>query len=300
MSHGFTATQCTLQYVVTHPGTGVSIIGWTLHDLPGTIASQPRAYDGLPSDGGTPPLPNMQWYTPLMAWWLPQRTLLFGFAAAISVLLLVLAGASSNGPSWEPFALAGVLIGLLPIVHVQTLIALSILLFVLLWRRRRREWFYLLGIAVLIGSIRFAQLALSQHGAAVTPYGTNVYPWLEPGWMANAGTAAGGPSRPLRRQSLQRSDPGDGHGGDCRAGGDSGSQISGSRCHCLRLSPLPWRCGLRAAASGAFSPALFQCRCWSSRSAHCSSSPPATSSSSNRGTGTTPSCSCTGTWSSPC
>jgi len=190
MSHGYTATQCTLQYVVTHPGTGASIVGWTLHDLPGTIASQPRAYDGLPSDGGTAPLPNMQWYTPLMAWWLPQRTLLFGFAAAISVLLLVLAGASSHGPSWEPFALAGVLIGLLPIVHVQTLIALSILLFVLFWRRRRREWFYLLGVAVVIGSIRLAQLALSQHGAAVTPYGTNVYPWLEPGWMANAGSAA--------------------------------------------------------------------------------------------------------------
>ena len=153
-SHGFTATQCTFQYVVTHPGTGISIMGWTLHDLPGTIAAQTRAYDGLPSDGGTAPLPNMQWYTPLMAWWLPQRTLLFGFAAAIRVLLLVLAGASSHGPSWEAFALAGVLIGLLPIVHVQTLIALSILLFVLLWRRRRREWFALAGVALLLGGVR--------------------------------------------------------------------------------------------------------------------------------------------------
>jgi hypothetical protein len=189
-SHGFTATQCTLQYVVTHPGTGVSIVGWTLHDLPGTVAAQHRAYDGLPSDGGTPPLPNMQWYTPLMAWWLPQRTLLFGFAAAISVLLLVLAGATSNGPSWEPFALAGVLIGLLPIVHLQTLIALSILLFVLLWRRRRREWFALAGAAVLIGGIRLAQLVFSQHGAVMTPYGSDAYPWLEPGWLANAGNAA--------------------------------------------------------------------------------------------------------------
>jgi len=191
MSHGYTATQCTLQYVVTHPGTGVSIVGWTLHDLPGTIVAQHRAYDGLPSDGGTAPLPNMQWYTPLMAWWLPQRTLLFGFAAAVSVLLLVFAGAASKGPSWEPFALAGVLIGLLPIVHVQTLLALSILLFVLLWRRRRREWFALLGIAALIGGVRLAQLAVAQHGASVTPYGTNVYPWLEPGWLANAGTASG-------------------------------------------------------------------------------------------------------------
>jgi hypothetical protein len=195
MSHGFTASQCTLQYVVSHPGTGVSIVGWTLHDLPGTIVAQHRAYDGLPSDGGTPPLPDMQWYTPLMAWWLPQRTLLFGFAAAISVLLLVLAGASSHGPSWEPFALAGVLTGLLPIVHVQTLIALAILLFVLFWRRRRREWFALIGIALLLGGVRLAQLALSAHGAAVTPYGTNVYPWLEPGWLANAGTAVNSSGR---------------------------------------------------------------------------------------------------------
>ena len=57
-SHGFTATQCTLQYVVTHPGTGISIMGWTLHDLPGTIAAQTRAYDGLPSDGGTRAAPE--------------------------------------------------------------------------------------------------------------------------------------------------------------------------------------------------------------------------------------------------
>ena len=187
-THGFTTTQCTFQYVVTHPGTGLSIIGWTLHDLPGTIAAQPRAYDGLPSDGGTAPLPDMQWYTPLMAWWLPQRTLLFGFAAAISVLLLVLAGASSGGRSWEAFVVAGVLVGLLPIVHVQTLIALSILLVVLLWRRRRREWLALAGVAVLIGGVRLAQLALTTHGSSVNPYGTNVYPWIEPGWLANSGT----------------------------------------------------------------------------------------------------------------
>jgi len=189
-THGFSATQCTLQYAVTHPGTGVSIVGWTLHDLPGTIAAQPRAYDGLPSDGGTAPLPNMQWYTPLMAWWLPQRTMLFGFAAAVSVLLLVLAGASSGGRSWEAFALAGVLAGLLPIVHVQTLIALTILLLVLLWRRRRREWAALLLIGLAVGGVRLAQLALAKHGSPVSPYGTDVYPWLEPGWLANAGTVA--------------------------------------------------------------------------------------------------------------
>ncbi len=194
-SHGFTATQCTLQYAVTHPAAGVSIIGWTLHDLPGTIAAQPRAYDGLPSDGGAPPLPNMQWYTPLMAWWLPQRTILFGFAAAISVLILVLAGSASTRRSEGAFALAGLLLGLLPIVHVQTLIALLVLLFVLLWRRRRREWLALLGVGVAVGGVRLAQLVLSPHGMAVTPFGSNAYPWLEPGWLANLGTASNSSGR---------------------------------------------------------------------------------------------------------
>ena len=236
-SHGYTATECTLQYVVTHPGTGVSIVGWTLHDLPGTIAAQPRAYDGLPSDGGTPPLPDMEWYTPLMAWWLPQRTLLFGFAAAVSVLVLVLAGASSNGRTWEPFVLAGVLIGLLPIVHVQTLIALSILLFVLLWRRRRREWWALLGVAVVLGGIRLGQLVLSQHGAAVTPYGTNVYPYLEPGWLANAGSS---PTRVVASRSPSATSsaaPSRRSGWSARrSGGDSGLPISASPCPCSRSS----------------------------------------------------------------
>ena len=213
-SHGFTATQCTLQYAVTHPATGVSIIGWTLHDLPGTIAAQPRAYDGLPSDGGAPPLPNMQWYTPLMAWWLPQRTILFGFAAAISVLLLVLAGSASTRRSEGAFALAGLLLGLLPIVHVQTLIALLVLLFVLLWRRRRREWLALLGVGVAVGGVRLAQLVLSPHGMAVTPFGSNAYPWLEPGWLANLGTASEleRAARSQLRQPVRRSGAGDRHG----------------------------------------------------------------------------------------
>ena len=211
-SHGFTATQCTLQYVVTHPGTGVSIVGWTLHDLPGTIAAQTRAYDGLPSDGGTAPLPNMQWYTPLMAWWLPQRTLLFGFAAAISVLLLVLAGASSHGPSWEPFALAGVLIGLLPIVHVQTLIALSILLFVLLWRRRRREWWALAGCCA--GARRHPAraarpLAARRRGDAVRQQRLSISRARD-GWPTPAAQPTRVDGSALSdRQPLQRRDPGD-------------------------------------------------------------------------------------------
>ena len=182
-AHGFSATQCTLQYVVAHPGEGLGIIGGTLHDLPGVIAAQPRAYDGLPSDGGMGPLPDMQWYTPLMAWWLPQRTIVYGFAAALAVLILVYAGIARERRDWTPFLLAGGLIGLLPIVHIQTLFALAVLLIVIALFHRRREWLGLLAVSAVIAAPRLIQVGLAPHGSAAS---MNEYPWFEPGWLAGA------------------------------------------------------------------------------------------------------------------
>jgi hypothetical protein len=181
-AHGFTAAQCTVQYVVTHPGTGAQVVGATLHDLPGVVAAQPRAYDGLPSDGGGSPLPNMQWYTPLLAWWLPQRTIVYGFAAALVALVLVSAALREAGRHWSAFALAGVLIGILPILHIQTFIALAIVLLVLALLHRRREWLALAAVAVVLAAPRLVQVAAAPHGSAA--FG-NEYPWFEPGWMAN-------------------------------------------------------------------------------------------------------------------
>lgn len=181
-AHGFTSAQCTVQYVVTHPGTGAQVVGGTLHDLPGVVAAQPRAYDGLPSDGGAGPLPNMQWYTPLLAWWLPQRTIVYGFAVALVALVLVSAAVREVGRHWSPFVLTGALIGVLPIVHIQTFIALTIILLVLALVHRRREWLALAGVAAVIAAPRLVQVAVAPHGSAA--FG-NAYPWFEPGWMAN-------------------------------------------------------------------------------------------------------------------
>ena len=183
MAHGYSATQCTLQYVVSHPGEGFGIVGGTLHDLPGAIAAQTRAYDGLPSDGGTPPLPDMQWYTPLLAWWLPQRTIVFGFAAALAALILVYAGLAQQRRGWTPFLLAGALVGLLPIVHIQTLFALAVLLLVLALFHRRREWLGLVAVAAAFAAPRLVQAVLAPHGSVASG---NEYPWFEPGWLANA------------------------------------------------------------------------------------------------------------------
>lgn len=182
-AHGFPAAQCSFSYILSHPAQGFGIIGGTLHDLPGTVMAQPRAYDGLPSDGATGSIPGLAWYTPLLAWWLPQRTIVYGFAAAVAALVLVYAGLRSEARSWSPFVLAGLVVGLLPIVHIQTLIALAIILSVVALFHLRREWLALLAIALVIALPRLVQVAMTGHGSAATG---NQYPWFEPGWLAAA------------------------------------------------------------------------------------------------------------------
>ena len=182
-AHGFPAAQCSFSYIVSHPAQGLGIIAGTLHELPATVMAQPRAYDGLPSDGAAGSIPGLQWYTPLLAWWLPQRTIVYGFAAAVAVLVLVYTALRSDARSWSPFVLAGLLVGVLPIVHVQTLIALAIVLVVVALFHLRREWLSLLVIGLVVALPRLVQVAMTGHGSAATG---NQYPWLEPGWLAAA------------------------------------------------------------------------------------------------------------------
>ncbi|HEX6538301.1 MAG TPA: hypothetical protein VF155_03885 [Candidatus Dormibacteraeota bacterium] len=183
VAHGFTTAQCSFGYIVTHPAQGFGIIGGTLRDLPTVVMAQPRAYDGLPSDGGMASIPGLQWYTPLLAWWLPQRTIVYGFAAAIAALVLVYAGLQSRRGGWPAFLVAGALIGLLPIVHIQTLIALVLMLLVIAAIHRRREWLGLAAVAAVIGLPRLVQVAIAAHGSAAAG---DEYPWFEPGWLGAA------------------------------------------------------------------------------------------------------------------
>jgi len=182
-SAGYAAAQCTASHVIGDPGSGLHVIGGTLHSLPGIIAAQPRAYDGLLTAPASQPLQNMQWYTPLFAWWLPQRTILYGFAMAACVFLVVIVAMRERDPGWTPFVLGGVLLGLLPLVHVQTLLAVALMLLVLALLHRRIEWLGLLGSVLVLGAPRLAQLGFAPHGSVA--FG-NAYPWLEPGWLSTA------------------------------------------------------------------------------------------------------------------
>jgi hypothetical protein len=190
LHHGFTADQCTWSGFFSHPADIPTVVAGTLHDLPGLVAAQPRAYDGLLTAAAQQPLPNQQWYTPLFAWWLPQRTILYGFAGALVVLILVIAVARTRRRGYETFALAGLLLGLMPLVHIHTLIAMTIVLALLALQWHHRGWWITLVVAGVVALPQLVTVLGGPHGSQ--PFG-NAFPTIEPGWMYLGGSAA----RPL-------------------------------------------------------------------------------------------------------
>ena len=199
-AQGTAAVQCDPGRFVHDPIGAASTAVSTLHNVPGAVAAQSRPYDALqPSDAHPAPLSNMQWYTPLLAWWLPQRPFLFGFAAVLCVLLLVMAARDQPGRRWSAFVLAGLLAGVLPLVHVHSFIALVLLLPVLAFIWRGREWIALAALAVVFATPRLVQLAAGDHGS--TTLG-NSFPWLEPGWLSQAIPGASQEHRTIALSSL--------------------------------------------------------------------------------------------------
>ena len=180
LHHGFSQVQCTWSGLVAHPADIPAIVAGTFHDLPGLVAAQPRAYDGLLTPTAQQPLPNQQWYTPLFAWWLPQRSILYGFSGALVVLLVVITAARSPRRGYESFALAGLVLGLMPLIHIHTLVAMAIVLFLIALQWRHRGWWITLAIAATVAAPRLASLIAGPHGAAT--FG-NLFPTVEPGWM---------------------------------------------------------------------------------------------------------------------
>jgi hypothetical protein len=180
LHHGFSAAQCSWSGLAAHPGDIPAIVAGTIHDLPGLVAAQPRAYDGLLTSAQSQPLPNQQWYTPLFAWWLPQRSILYGFSGALAALILLLAAVRSRRRAYESFALAGLLLGLMPLIHIHTLIAMAIVGAVLATQWRHRGWLVTLAVTCIVAAPRLFTLVGGPHGSAVD---ANLFPTVEPGWM---------------------------------------------------------------------------------------------------------------------
>jgi len=99
---------------------------------------------------------NYQWLNPVLAWMLPQRSVLFGFSLA-PLLLGMLWVALRRTPEgrlerWAPFGFAGVVAGLTPLFHLHaygTVVALAAFWTLL---SRRREWVAFFAPALALGA----------------------------------------------------------------------------------------------------------------------------------------------------
>jgi hypothetical protein len=136
---------------------------------------------------------NIQWLNPVLAWLLPQRSILFGLSLALLVMALLwvalhagtaepatptlpLRGGGSLG-RWAPFAFAGAVAGLTPLFHLHaygTIVALAACWAVF---SRRREWLAFFGPALVLGAP--AVVWMLGGGAA----SIHVQVW----WLADAG-----------------------------------------------------------------------------------------------------------------
>jgi len=125
---------------------------------------------------------NYQWLNPVLAWMLPQRSVLFGFSLALLVLAMLWvalrrADWPAGAAAWMPFAFAGVVTGLTPLFHLHaygTVVAMAVF-----WAlfNRRGEWVAFFAPALVLGAP--AVLWMLGGGAA----SVHVQVW----WLADSG-----------------------------------------------------------------------------------------------------------------
>ena len=144
---------------------------------PSVLAHLPRLYTQDASH-------NYQWLNPVLAWMLPQRSVLFGFSLALIVLgLLWMALRQAEGPRWPAFVFAGAVAGLTPIAHLHaygTVVALAAF-----WTffTPRRQWLGFFVPALVLGLPMV--LWMLSGGAA--------HARLQPWWLADSGGNHDGP-----------------------------------------------------------------------------------------------------------
>ena len=187
---GHSTSDCSPATALTHPGTAIDV----LRSVPSVVSNQSRNYDNLQNSDTTQIVSStpIQWYTPLLAWWLPQRTFVYGFAVGTAVLLLAVVAMRAPPGTRSPFIAAGLLAGTLPLIHIHTLIALAIVLVIWGLMRRRVEWWWLAGATAVIAVPRLLQVAGAGNGVSnpACPSAGTQFPYFQVGWMSQPVDAA--------------------------------------------------------------------------------------------------------------
>ena len=169
----------------------------------------PRSYDRF-----DPPL-NIQWYNPILSYYLPQRSFVFGAAMVMAVLLLLtppLLGTPfvrwretviAIRQSWRhwtlkseavAFVVAGALTGLLPLFHVHSLVVLGIVTACWALLFPRPAWLGFFAVTLLLAVPRLLMAVPGDPGAPPEHQyprwligwvsGTDFPPWF---WIKNTG-----------------------------------------------------------------------------------------------------------------
>jgi hypothetical protein len=154
----------------------------------------PRPYDRF-----DPPV-NIQWYNPILSYYLPQRSFVFGAAIVMAVLLLLTPPLLTTPffrwretvtaivASWRrwtlksegvAFLVAGGLTGLLPLFHVHSLVVLGIVTGCWALLFPRPAWLGFFAVMLLLAVPRLLMAVPGDPGA---PH-DHQYPQLIAGWM---------------------------------------------------------------------------------------------------------------------
>lgn len=178
---GFDSAACTHLSAAT-PSAVVAFLG----HIPTELTHLPRFYDGQQQPD--PPLPDLQWYEPLLVYWLPQRDFAFGMG-------MVALGLSCL---WEavrrrrlPLAIsAGALTAAVPLFNPFGYLFLGL---AALWWSWRRGWWRGMAASIipaaLLGLPQLLFEVAGPHGSAKGPLGPNLFPALDLGWLSHAASA---------------------------------------------------------------------------------------------------------------
>ncbi len=175
---GFKAGSCTS----LSAQTPAAVAAWIGH-LPTELTHLARSYDG--QSQAHPPLADLQWYEPLLAFWLPQRD--FAFGMGLVALISILLWQAREGAVGLGLA-AGIAGAALPWLNPFGYPVVGLVGLAWLWRRRhRRRLLAFLVPLLLLGLPRLAYILLGPHGQLANPLGANLFPQVELGWLSNSG-----------------------------------------------------------------------------------------------------------------
>ena len=175
---GFDSAACTHLGAAT-PSAVVAFIG----HLPTELTHLPRFYDG--QQQADPPLPDLQWYEPLLVYWLPQRD--FAFGMGLVALGLSCLWAATRRRRLSLAVCAGVVAAAAPLFNPFGYLFLG--LAAIWWTWRRRWWRGMAGFLLPAGLLGLPQLGFEvsgPHGSASGPLGPNLFPALDLGWLSHA------------------------------------------------------------------------------------------------------------------